>query len=335
MKRNVIILLVVLAVVSSFAAVNAGPVGCTYGGTWPDSVIVCDGTNWGVDAGNGNDTITNNGTMNYEMNGQRDNDTLINNGTVNGDMDGNFNNDTVTNNGTVNGDMLGGSGSDIVTNNGTVNGEVIGGSGSDTVTNSGSAETVRGGSGDDTVNLFGEWYVEQYVSGGSNTDTLNVEATACDINAVLAQLRAAQGSETNTVISFGNDDRLTVREFETINGILSSAGCPRLDMRINLDANLGASPVALYCTLEAEGAMLDIYQITAAGQGTLMARIPASQLTAAQAQALSSASEVSLYAQNNVVLVAQADGMLRLSAPELADASKQYTFVFAGVEFCA
>lgn len=89
----------------------------------------------------GNDSITNSGTIDGAIFLDGGADILVNTGTVYGDINGWLGADNLRNAGTLNGALLSGADNDILTNSGTINGNVDAWTGNDTFTNTG---TVNG-----------------------------------------------------------------------------------------------------------------------------------------------------------------------------------------------
>ncbi len=141
-----------------------------------DGVGVCPDLN----AGDGNDTVRNWGTVYGTIYLGVGDDTCYNNtmgttiGTVTGDIDCGRGNDTVNNQGTVEGNILGEDGSDEINNAGTVEGNISGGHDDDTIDNSG---TVEGGifSGDDDDTIDNQGNVHGSISGGPGSDHITNE----------------------------------------------------------------------------------------------------------------------------------------------------------------
>ena len=100
---------------------------------------------------------------------------MHNSGTLNGDINLDGNN-VLTNSGTINGSFFGGSGTDTVSNSGTINGNFFGGSGTDTVRNSGSVSAVLLGDGTNTLTNSGHIFIYSSgfgsVFGGNGADTV-------------------------------------------------------------------------------------------------------------------------------------------------------------------
>lgn len=102
------------------------------------------------------------------------------------EISGDDGDDTITNNGTVEKQIYGGYDDDTITNNGTVEGSLDGARGDDTITNSGTVgENIEGDQGDDTVILEGsDVQVRGIIDGGeddeTNGDTLNFNMSTSD-----------------------------------------------------------------------------------------------------------------------------------------------------------
>lgn len=141
-----------------------------------------------INAGFGNDTVTNDGRVLGDIEGDRGNfddgpaggnpgdgnDTITNNNLVTDDIQGEGGDDTITNNGRVGDDVEGGPGSDTLNNNGLVVEDVEGGPGSDTLNNSSTGRVgndVDGGGGNDDVDNEGR--VGDDVVGGAGSDNIN------------------------------------------------------------------------------------------------------------------------------------------------------------------
>lgn len=130
---------------------------CSGAGTAGDDVIVCDGTTpnkvFGLD---GNDSITNNGTISSGgIDGGSGNDTIVNNGFISASVDGGPSNDIIINEGNLAGGfgLDGGSGANTIYNNGSVDFIIAGGGGAGTVIIGLNADGQAGinGDGDDTL----------------------------------------------------------------------------------------------------------------------------------------------------------------------------------------
>lgn len=161
-------------------------------GTTGDDTITCEGGSTSVDGGDGDDTITNNGTTSGEINGGDGDDTITNNtnGSA-GSIEGGDGNDTITNYNSS-GDISGGEDDDIITSNGgagDLNGDggedqiinngqagaLNGGTEDDGIYNGGQAESIDGGEGDDIFIMTPGSFVEETIEGGDGNDDLNIQ----------------------------------------------------------------------------------------------------------------------------------------------------------------
>ncbi len=128
----------------------------------------------------GDDTITNNGTVEW-IQGQPGDDTIVNNGTITGGIAGGPGADTITNNGDMDNSpktiIGGGPGNDQITNNNTVT-NVNGNNGADTIINNGEASTLNGQSDDDVVVNNGT--VDAQIGGGPGDDQIINNGTTGD-----------------------------------------------------------------------------------------------------------------------------------------------------------
>src|SRR5690349_8687124 len=156
-------LCLIVYLLGSTALVNADCAPAPSGGN--DTIDCTDTDPDGVDAGAGNDSIHIEPTAvvgnesTDEVNGGDGDDTITNDGTITGSVDGGAGNDSLTNtsSGEINGDFEGGSGNDEITNAGTVNGDVNGGDGTfDFITNTGIVNgDVNGNNGRDEIDNVG------------------------------------------------------------------------------------------------------------------------------------------------------------------------------------
>ncbi len=112
-----------------------------------------------VDAG---DTYTG------DLVGSGGDDRITINGTVTGRVYAGDGHDTITNNGSIEGDLVGYSGDDLIVNSGTVDGAIWAGGGSDTITNTGYADKIAGQGSDDTIFTSGEVGNGGIMAGGGN-----------------------------------------------------------------------------------------------------------------------------------------------------------------------
>ena len=207
--------------------------GIMYGTDNNDQITIDTGDRKNIiQAGNGNDYITNNGTIKYYLLGEEGNDTIINNGNTEC-MHGGIGNDSITNEGTVTEYVFGGDGDDIITNNNkiawdiwggagndeiinnntisnciygdsgndtitnnkTVKAEICGGTGNDTITNNGTVEeAIRGEAGDDTIINYGT--IKEFIEGGDGNDIITNNGT------IGCQLWGGAGDDT--IINNGN-----------------------------------------------------------------------------------------------------------------------------------
>lgn len=133
---------------------------------WADDLTNPEGTTIAVswDGSNGNDTMTNHGTIDSNINAMDGNDTIINFGTVAAGMNGQNGNDTIINYGTTN-DIVAYNGNDTITNYGTVTDTIIGQAGDDTITNCGTAVGIVGGPGTDSLTMEAGSYVDNHING--------------------------------------------------------------------------------------------------------------------------------------------------------------------------
>jgi hypothetical protein len=151
---------------------NNGVMGNMRGGSGNDSLVNSDGATADNLYGNaGNDNILNSGTVTGGIEGGNGNDTITNNGIAMV-LDGGDGDDTITNNGTA-GCIYGGDGDDIITNNGTVSCVVEGDDGDDIITNNGQvADHVLGGGDNDTMTNGLTGVIEGSFRGNGGDDTL-------------------------------------------------------------------------------------------------------------------------------------------------------------------
>ena len=105
-----------------------------------------------VNFGDGNNQLTNNGTITGDTTFGSGNDEVVNTGTINGFVNLGGGTNSLDNQKTLTGNITGGSGADTVTNSGTITGTVNLGSGANSLTNSGTLTgAVSGGAGNDEV----------------------------------------------------------------------------------------------------------------------------------------------------------------------------------------
>ncbi|MGQ9908277.1 MAG: beta strand repeat-containing protein [Candidatus Flexifilum sp.] len=173
--------------------VNSGTINGTVapGGSGSESGIVQgDG---GAPGFSGNDTIVNTGVIAngagtlYTVNAGPGNDSINNSGTINGVVFGNTGDDTIVNAGLATGAINGGTGADsIVVNGGAVaSGGIVADSGNDSVTINGGgiAHFIDGGADNDVINNAGG--VNTSIQGGVGNDLIinqtGVGATATDL----------------------------------------------------------------------------------------------------------------------------------------------------------
>lgn len=116
----------------------------------------------GIGFGDGNDTLTNAGTISALTGSAVDmgdgNNVVTNSGTINGDVLAGAGIDTINNFGSLNGNVALGAGDDTLLNIGSISGNVSLGDGNDTLlmqTGASISGTIDGGAGDDTLKLSG------------------------------------------------------------------------------------------------------------------------------------------------------------------------------------
>ena len=173
-----------------------------WGGAGNDTITNSGYVDSEINGGSGNDSITNNGGDPWSLVGGSGNDTITNNGSA-WFILGENGNDSITNSGTIRYDISGGYGNDTITNNGTVE-DIYGREGADSISNSGSvAGNIEGDSGNDTITLD-RGTVTGNVDGGAHTDTLDLivpdwaETLTYDGTPALGTLTYANGTTTET-----------------------------------------------------------------------------------------------------------------------------------------
>ncbi len=147
---------------------NNGHAGYIKGNSGNDLLTSNNTLTSGLAGGDGSDTVTNNGIADY-MEGNDGNNHLTNNGKLFSGISGGNNNDTITNNGSAN-YILANDGNDEITNNGDVDKCITGGDGDDTITNNGSADHIKGNDGADSI--LNNKTVVNNIYGGRDSDTI-------------------------------------------------------------------------------------------------------------------------------------------------------------------
>jgi hypothetical protein len=212
-------------------------------GDGSDNNITCTTNDTdGIDAGAGNDTVTNTGTVSSPgtgINGNDGNDTIANDGTVSSSggtaISGGNDTDKITNNGVVSGATVGingDAGADTIKNSGSVTAQgtgIIGGDGDDVIANdatdsvSGSTG-ISGGNGNDNITNNGTVTGTSGtgISGDAGADTITNTATGT----INGNLDGGSGSDTlnnaGTVTNnlSGGSSRDTITNSGTVNGNL-------------------------------------------------------------------------------------------------------------------
>lgn len=208
------------------------------GGAGNDTMVGGDGNDhlegWAdsdrLDGGLGNDTLwgsVGNDTLiggdgSDVLNGEEDNDSL-NGGTGNDTLSGAAGDDTILGGagvdsitgGVGNDSIDGGSGSDNI-NGGAGNDIIVGGIGSDTLNGGDGNDTMNGGSGSDTF-VFSADHDSDVINGfQNNIDTLDLRGVA-DIDTWADLLEVAEQVGNNVVITFEDDDSVTINNFTLAN----------------------------------------------------------------------------------------------------------------------
>jgi Ca2+-binding RTX toxin-like protein len=101
---------------------------------------------------------------------------ITNTGTA-GNINGGDGDDIITNSGTVTDMLLGGAGNDTITNTGAINGLLNAGAGNDTIDTSGPTGHLLGDDGDDTFTLRDGATVAGVLIGGNGYDILRFAFT--------------------------------------------------------------------------------------------------------------------------------------------------------------
>ena len=197
----------------------------------------------------GNDIITNNGTVDRSINGGSGNDVVVNRaggsvrdirggggadqidnyGTVRRDISGGSGNDTIVHHDTgVVDDIFGGNGNDVIVNNGHVGDDVNGGDGNDQITNSGTMDDLLAGRGNDTVTNNGT--VGGDINSGPGNDVVVHNGTVND------DLLTGSGDDEVTINGHVDDQVNTSRGDDTVilqNGASGNSGGSPNTLRVN------------------------------------------------------------------------------------------------------
>lgn len=244
---------------------DTGDVGDGSGG----DIITCDNDPGadadGYTAGAGNDQITieagaivGDGVGLDDIKGSDGDDTITNNGSVDDDIFGDSGDDTITNNGTVGDDLAGGDDDDTITNNGTVKDDIWGNDGDDTITNSGTVEDgIYGLNGDDIVTLTGtQPEVSGTIDGGEGEedeggDTLNFNMSTSDqdeFDTASAAINTAIGNGHADGNFAWNGGTITWVNFETLlNNLIGPVVLVEpVDAPAADDDTGGATPTTVY-----------------------------------------------------------------------------------------
>ena len=209
-----------------------------------------------VDLGGGDNTYTNapGGTINNNVTAGSGNDEVANQGTINGRVDLGEGNNAFTNaqGGTIIGDVQSGSGDDQMANQGTINGEVNLGDGANSFTNAPDATvngTVTSGTGSDNLTNQGTIAGDVVLDGASLPPSEpepeeEAEQPPVQGDARMATFAAASAEEevaaSAMAVSTGGDDVLTNEK--TISGsVYAGAGNDRIvnSGKIAGDVDLG------------------------------------------------------------------------------------------------
>ena len=172
------------------------------GGNGADSLNGGSGADrlWG---GAGSDTLIG-GYGDDRLDGQADSDRL----------DGGLGNDTL-NGGDGNDTLIGGDGKDVLNGEGG-NDSLSGGIGNDTITGGDGNDTMNGGSGSDTF-VFSADHDSDVINGfQNNIDTLDLRGVV-GIDTWAELLEVAEQVESNVVITFEDDDIVTINNFTLAN----------------------------------------------------------------------------------------------------------------------
>ena len=183
-----------------------------------------------VDGGLGNDTLyghTGDDTLiggdgSDQLYGEADNDNL-NGGTGNDTLSGAAGDDTILGGagvdsitgGVGNDSIDGGSGSDNI-NGGAGNDIIVGGIGSDTLNGGDGNDTMNGGSGSDTFVFSADHDSDVIVGFQNNIDTLDLRGVV-GIDTWADLLEVAEQVGNNVVITFEDDDSVTINNFTLAN----------------------------------------------------------------------------------------------------------------------
>ena len=152
------------------------------------------------------DKITNSGTMTGGLQLGNGNNSVTNSGTID-DIVAGSGNDAIVNSKTITGDVLLGGGTDTVKNTGTVGGIVDLGAGNDVFTGGNFAETVRDADGSDTYK-FGsgnDTYLAKRLAGGDGTDSVDggTGIDTYDASGAAASLIINLDTVTHDLAAFG------------------------------------------------------------------------------------------------------------------------------------
>ncbi len=313
---------------------SSGNDNITNNGSVANDIIADDNATAG-----GNDTVVNNGTVGGTIDAGGGDDTVTNSstGTVGNNVNAGNGNDIVTNNGSVNGTIDAGNGNNNVTNGGKVGTNIVSGNGTDTITNNGNVTgTIDAGDGSDTVTIGDGATVGGVISGGSaldtGTDTLQFKfddpAAGAAAAAVLAGKSPAGGTAT-----FGGHT-YTWSNFEQLQAIFTAAAAAGQPVSVSVNVaqikdgrlngyDLGA-PIAVYCVPNEYIEVIDIRQD---GSNPLAFRVNFDLVNKAVKEAKATFDSISITNGEGDYLSAILNGSLVAYGPTF-DTTKIYKFTF-------
>jgi hypothetical protein len=203
-----------------------------------DSVIDRPGQT-AISGGDGDESVTNAGTVNGDVDlGDGDN-AVTNSGTVNGDVVVGDGSNTIANSGTVSGSIVAGDGGNQLSNTGTVGGSVTTGSGADALVNTGTiAGPVDLGGGNDSLVVGATGSFGGTVSGGTGSDSLSFGTPAAPFTAAELNGSTFTGFETvNTTGTLGISGNFAAQTFNVQAGQLIGRPGSVLTGNVNVGAN--------------------------------------------------------------------------------------------------
>jgi len=281
----------------------------------------------GLEGGNGDDTFNIEGNV-EDIDGDDDDDTVnvSGNGSVDDvDLGNDADTFTASGNAVVN-EVRGRDGDDTfnVSGNATVTDRIGGGDGEDTFNLSGSASvgSVHGGPDSDTFNVEDSVSVDGALYGsGPNydegeDDTLNIGGGGCSTT------EGGANDANEAIESQGGQGRyrgLTWTQFENVNGNISAEDCSgnvQFDGRFNIKVSVLA-PVAMYCGNNGLQNTVELYAVSAAGEGSFGASVTRGEIALALANAASSGVSQILAEVNGTTFRAEPDGTLSVTGSYL------------------